>query len=172
MPVQINCPSCNGAVRVPEDLLGQRVQCPRCQATFVAEADDDPPVAPGPPATAGGGPDVAPRRPRRPRPADDDFEDDYDYRPRRRYGRPHRGGAVLALGILSIVICTPLGVFAWVMGNSDLDAMRRGEMDREGEGLTQAGKICGIVGTVLMALQCLGVLTYFSILAAVVGGVR
>ena len=56
------------------------------------------------------------------------------------------------------------------MGNTDLDQMRRGEMDREGEGTTQAGKICGIVGTVLLMLQCLVFCGYFSLLGAVFGG--
>jgi hypothetical protein len=133
-------------------------------------AEEAPPQPPAPKATVatGDAAEDAPTR-RRPRPRYDDDDDDYedDYRPRRRYGRPHRGGAVLALGILSIVICTPLGIFAWVMGNRDLDAIRRGEMDREGEGLTQAGKICGIVGTVLLVLQCFFMLSYFAVAAAV-----
>ena len=85
MPIQINCPSCRGAVRVPEELLGKRVQCPRCQVTFVAEVEDEPPaVAP----TTAERPDEAagpvPQRPRRP--AGVDEYDDYDYyddRPRR-----------------------------------------------------------------------------------------
>src|SRR6476661_6425391 len=141
MPIQISCPSCKGTVRVPEDLLGKRVQCPRCQATFVAEVDDEP--RPAAPATAEqpveGVEPVAPRQ-RRPARLDDydDLEDDDD-RPRRRYGRPHRGGVILTLGILSLVICAPLGIFAWVMGSNDLTEMKRGQLDRSGEGLTQAG---------------------------------
>jgi hypothetical protein len=161
MPIQISCPSCKGAVRVPEDLLGKRVQCPRCQATFVAEVAEEQPPAPPPAADHPGeaGTPAPPPRPRRPRPVDeyDDDYDDYDDRPRRRYGRPHRGAAILTLGILSLVMmfpCAPLGIFAWVMGGNDLSEMRRGQMDRSGEGLTQAGRILGIVSTVLMILGC------------------
>lgn len=66
--------------------------------------------------------------------------------------RPHRGVLILIFGILGIVACFPLGIAAWVMGNSDLKAMQRGEMDRTGEGTTQAGKICGIIGVCLTAL--------------------
>lgn len=71
---------------------------------------------------------------------------------------PHRGGVVLALGILSIVfgsgcgIGLILGIIGWVMANSDLERMRAGTMSREGEGLTQAGKICSIVGVCLSGL--------------------
>jgi hypothetical protein len=168
MPIQINCPSCKGTVRVPEDLLGKRVQCPRCQATFVAEIDDEP--GPAPPAAAkppvGAGETVAPR-PRRPARVDeiDDF-DDYEDRPRRRYGRPHRGGAILTLGILSLIICAPLGIFAWVMGSNDLTEMKRGQMDRSGEGLTQAGRILGIIACVLMILGCVFYGVFFALLGA------
>jgi hypothetical protein len=153
MPIQINCPSCKGAVRVPEDLLGKRVQCPRCDAKFVAEVDDEerPPAA----ATTAGAPDEArvPQRRPRPRPGDE-YDDDYDDRPRRRSGRPHRGGAILTLGILSLLLCAPLGIFAWVIGNNDLLEMKRGQMDRSGEGLTQAGRIIGSIATILMIIGC------------------
>jgi hypothetical protein len=168
MPIQINCPSCKGTVRVPEDLLGKRVQCPRCQATFVAEVDDEP--RPTPPAAVEqpveSGEPVAPR-PRRPARADeyDDYEDSDD-RPRRRYGRPHRGGAILTLGILSLVICAPLGIFAWVMGSNDLTEMKRGQMDRSGEGLTQAGRILGIIACVFMILGCVIYGFFFALLGA------
>ena len=62
---------------------------------------------------------------------------------------PHRGGLVLALGILGIVCCFICGIIAWVMGNNDIREMDAGRMDPSGRGLTQAGKICGIVSVVL-----------------------
>ena len=64
--------------------------------------------------------------------------------------QPHRGGTILALGILGWVVCFPLGIAAWVMGNEDLAKMERGQMDRSGEGLTRAGRILGIVQCVLL----------------------
>jgi hypothetical protein len=67
--------------------------------------------------------------------------------------RPHRGGIILALGILGIVCCFICGIIAWVMGNNDLREMTAGRMDPSGHGLTQAGKICGIVSVVLLILQ-------------------
>ena len=69
---------------------------------------------------------------------------------------PHRGALILVLGILGIVIsCLPFGLVAWVMGRNDIKRIDRGEMDREGRGLTQAGMICGIIGTVFFALSLL-----------------
>lgn len=64
----------------------------------------------------------------------------------RSFHAPHRGGLILALGILAWVITCPiLSIIAWVMGNQDMKEMDAGRMDPEGRGLTQAGKIIGIV---------------------------
>ena len=59
------------------------------------------------------------------------------------YVRPHRGGAILACGILSWVICVVLGVIAIVMAREDLRLMRNGQMDPSGMGMTQAGMVLG-----------------------------
>ena len=67
--------------------------------------------------------------------------------------QPHRGTTVLILGILSLVICAPLGIFAWVMGNTDLKAMRAGVMDPSGQSITQVGKVLGIIGSILFILS-------------------
>jgi hypothetical protein len=81
--------------------------------------------------------------------------------------QPHRGGTILALGILGWVVCFPLGIAAWVMGNEDLAKMDRGQMDRSGEGLTRAGRILGIVQCILLLIGlCLACL--FGLL----GGIR
>jgi len=63
--------------------------------------------------------------------------------------RPHRGGAILALGIVGLVVCFICGIIAWVMGNADLREMAAGRMDRSGQGLTNTGRICGMVGVIL-----------------------
>ncbi len=36
MSVLVNCPSCQGAVQVPEEWSGRQVECPKCQTTFQA----------------------------------------------------------------------------------------------------------------------------------------
>jgi len=71
--------------------------------------------------------------------------------------KPHRGAAILALGIIGIVLCFITGIIAWVMGSGDLREMKEGFRDPEGEDLTRAGMICGIVGT---CLALLGILWY------------
>ncbi len=84
--------------------------------------------------------------------------------------QPHRGVMILVFGILGIVICGIFGIVAWVMGNSDLRAMREGRMDPTGEGLTNAGKICGIIGVVLNLVIATFYIVFFVILAAAVAG--
>ena len=80
--------------------------------------------------------------------------------------QPHRGTLILVFGILGLVLCLIFGIVAWVMGNSDLAAMERGEMDRAGEGMTKTGKILGIVA---VALAVLGALVAVAVLV-VAGG--
>jgi hypothetical protein len=80
--------------------------------------------------------------------------------------KPHRGTLVLVLGILGLVLCGPLGIAAWALGASDLKEMDAGVMDPSGRGPTQAGKICGMIASILMiigvvigiALVALGIL--------------
>lgn len=40
MPEQVRCPECNAPLRVPDNLLGKNVKCPKCQTTFIAEMDE------------------------------------------------------------------------------------------------------------------------------------
>ena len=64
---------------------------------------------------------------------------------------PHRGGAILTLGLLSL-FCNFLlipGVMAWVMGSDDLKQIRAGTMNPDGRGLATAGMILGAIGTVI-----------------------
>ncbi|MFZ1073474.1 MAG: DUF4190 domain-containing protein [Verrucomicrobiia bacterium] len=63
--------------------------------------------------------------------------------------KPHRGTLILVMGILGLACCGVFGIVAWVMGANDLKEMEAGTMDSDGRGMTQAGKICGIVSTSL-----------------------
>jgi heme/copper-type cytochrome/quinol oxidase subunit 4 len=80
--------------------------------------------------------------------------------------KPHRGGAILALGIIGIVLCFITAIIAWVMGSGDLKEMKEGKRDRSGEQLTKAGMICGIIG---VCLAVLGILWW--IIAVVIIGI-
>ena len=67
---------------------------------------------------------------------------------------PHRGALILTFGILGIACCFPFGIAAWIMGNSDLAQIEAGMMDPSGKGTTNAGRICGIIGTILAIIGC------------------
>jgi hypothetical protein len=85
--------------------------------------------------------------------------------------QPHRATVVLVLGILSLIVCAPLGIAAWIMGGNDLSAMRSGRMDPSGESLTAVGRILGIIGTVLFGVGVVAAFVWFAT-AAFVQGVR
>ena len=59
---------------------------------------------------------------------------------------------ILTFGILGFACCQIFAIVAWVMGHQDLKEINAGRMDPDGRGLTQAGMIIGIIGTVLMVL--------------------
>jgi hypothetical protein len=63
--------------------------------------------------------------------------------------RPHRATLVLILGIVGLVCCMPAGIVAWVLGHQDLRDMNAGLMDPSGRGMTQAGKILGMISVAL-----------------------
>lgn len=80
---------------------------------------------------------------------------------------PHRGVLILILGIFGWSFSCPiLGVIAWVMGNSDLREMDCGRMDRNGRGLTQAGRVLGMVQTLLWLVMFL-VAMFVGLLSAI-----
>jgi phage FluMu protein Com len=88
---------------------------------------------------------------------------------RRRNQIPHRGGLILALGILSWVISCPLfGVIAWIMGSGDLREMRAGRMDNSGMGLTQAGQILGMIHSIILLVGIAGFM--FVLVMIAIGG--
>jgi len=83
--------------------------------------------------------------------------------------RPHRGPLILVLGILSLMMCGLLGIAAWIMGNNDLQEIRAGRMDPEGEGLTNAGRIMGMIGLLLTLIPLLFLMVILLIMV-VAGG--
>jgi hypothetical protein len=77
--------------------------------------------------------------------------------------KPHRGTLILVLGILGLVVCGPVGIAAWVMGNGDLKEMDAGAMDPSGRGTTNAGRICGIIATILLAVSIVVLILVFGL---------
>src|SRR5260370_15007400 len=86
-----------------------------------------------------------------------------------RPGAPHRGPLIMILGMMVIVvggIGLILGPIAWIMGRNDLREMDAGRMDSSGRGNTNAGRICGMIATLIHgtgAVTCLG---YFIFMGA------
>ena len=70
--------------------------------------------------------------------------------PRAHTAQPHRGGVILAMGVVGLVCCQLAAPFAWRMGHADLAAIRTGQMDPAGQGMTKAGMILGIAGTLFL----------------------
>jgi hypothetical protein len=79
------------------------------------------------------------------------------------YPEQSQATLVLVLGILSIVCCGPLGIAAWIMGNSEIQAIDARRRPPENRATANAGRICGIIGLVVwgigLVLSLLGLLT-------------
>jgi hypothetical protein len=72
--------------------------------------------------------------------------------------QPHpKGTTILVLGILSIVCCGPLGIAAWLMGNTAQREVEANPGAYSNAGSIQAGRILGIIGVVLSVLGLLWV---------------
>jgi predicted Zn finger-like uncharacterized protein len=126
----IECPKCGGKLRVPDEMAGKRVKCPKCAETFTAGGGkSEPPPSEEKPAKKTSSiserlSDMQKKAPRRSERAEreDDYEE--DERPRRRSRRdeddederrparrryregmdPHRGSLILVLGIVSLTM--------------------------------------------------------------------
>ncbi len=168
MPIDTNCPSCGRLLRVGDEHAGRQARCPMCNTIYVipehaaatvessaaaqpppkrnpfADRDDEPPWAKA--ATGSFAPGMG------------------------NHYTPHRGVLILVLGVLGWAFgCFLLGAFAWVMGNADLREMDQGRMDPAGRGLTQAGRILGMIQTLLTLLGLLiglTVLIFVALMAA------
>lgn len=66
--------------------------------------------------------------------------------------KPARGGLILGLGLVGLLCCGILGLVAFVMGSSDLKAMDSGQMDPSGRGMTNAGRIIGLIAVILWVI--------------------
>jgi predicted Zn finger-like uncharacterized protein len=182
---KVRCPSCNHVFDSTAE-PDQPTAAPRAPLDLPIDLSLDEQSSSSPPAASRGligavevqrpgdvQPDAAPLPaipPRQPPPLDDDEDSEWDEPDIRRRGprrdaEPDRGAVVLTLGIISVaatvIYCIApvwaiLGLTAWIMGQIDLRKMKRGQMDDWGRGMTQAGWICGIVGTALNGLITLG----------------
>jgi hypothetical protein len=64
-----------------------------------------------------------------------------------------QGTTILVLGILGLVVCGILGIFAWTMGNKAREEMRaQPGVVFANEGQITAGRICGMISTILLGI--------------------
>lgn len=68
------------------------------------------------------------------------------------YPESSQATTALVLGILGLVLCQLLGPFAWWIGNEELKAIDAGRRTPLNRGQANAGKIMGIISTVLLGL--------------------
>jgi predicted Zn finger-like uncharacterized protein len=192
----VACPECKKHLQVPDELIGKKVQCPECKHTFTARSPDEEvqermskaPSTPPPSKTAEWDKKSSSAGKKKKTRGDDDDDDvaddedddDDDDRPRRRSKRrrsassrgnyaPHRGGMILAFGLIGLiggfvlpVVPIVFAIIAWVMGNADLAEIRAGRMDPEGEGMTQAGRIMGMIAVILFIVSIFAVCGFFG----------
>ena len=85
--------------------------------------------------------------------------------------KPHRGVLILVLGILGFVGCSIFtAIPAWILGGGDIKQMDAGTMDPSGRGLTNAGRILGIIATVMAIL---GIIVFVALmLLGVIGAMH
>ncbi len=196
MSIEIACPSCAAQLSLPETLLGTQVRCVSCQTAFTAS---DPDSSLPPPISDAS--KTVENRTQEDKPADHkecpscgvqvrrdmrrchvcgarlsrldwtETEERFRRDPVRRDCEPHRGGLVLALGMMGLIffpLCAAIGlvlsICAWVMGRADLIRMRTGTMDREGESNSRIGMICGMAGVPLNILTLIGCVAFWVFL--------
>jgi predicted Zn finger-like uncharacterized protein len=49
MPIKVECSGCGATLRVPDEMLGRKVRCPKCDNTFTAAEPESAPPPPPPP---------------------------------------------------------------------------------------------------------------------------
>jgi hypothetical protein len=77
-----------------------------------------------------------------------------------------QGTTVLVLGILSLVVCGILGPFAWSMGNKALAEIDAHPGYYSNRGSVVAGRICGIIASILLIVTVVIVVIAVIVIAA------
>jgi hypothetical protein len=78
---------------------------------------------------------------------------------------PSRGSTILVFGILGLLVCAIFGPIAWSMGNEELRRIEAGQAPPDGHGSAQAGRICGMISSILMICMLVFVVFVFIMAA-------
>lgn len=162
MAIEFNCGTCGSLLRVGDEHAGKQAKCPQCTNVNTIPYESQPTAATP----------AQPPQPQQQYAAPMTGQQGHQHQPvAAPYGMPHgsfqpdRGGLILALGIIGLLVCCIPGVFAWIMGKGDMKKIKAGVMNPQGESLTQVGMILGIVSTVLWGI---GILIYVGVFAVFV----
>ena len=74
---------------------------------------------------------------------------------------------ILVTGILSLVLCAPLGIYSWIKGNELRDRAQAAGWPEPGT--AKVGRILGIVGTILFGVWIVFGILYFVLIFAIIG---
>lgn len=120
MPTIVDCPICNRKLRVPDDLLGQRVKCPTCAQEFTAQVSAPAPLPPPGfvlPGATPRAPAPAPPRSYAPQSLYDEFGERHPSTSSARDAVMAPAVALLVAGIIGLVSMgglTVLGTIGWL----------------------------------------------------------
>jgi hypothetical protein len=175
MALDIPCPYCGAAVPVPAAYLGGAVRCPRCAMVIPVELTgltaDEPSGARAPSWPSAPGAIQLPER-------------KLSRADRYQRGRGPlllalglssvgvsvlgmvAGGVLVSMSwVAAGLLCSApvlfgppafaLGLAAWVMGQHDMEKLRRAVIDPDADRMTRGGWICGMIGTILGVLMTL-----------------
>ena len=77
------------------------------------------------------------------------------------YPEPSQAVLALVLGIIGIVAFQLVAPFAWALGNREIQGIDQGRRNPANRGMAVAGKVTGIIGTVILALGVLVLIVAF-----------
>lgn len=76
---------------------------------------------------------------------------------------PSSATTALVIGILSLVMCQPAGIAAWIIGRNAMREIDASQGRLGGRSTAQTGYILGIISTALAALALVAVIAIFAI---------
>lgn len=78
---------------------------------------------------------------------------------------PPRGNTILVLGVMAIVFCQFVGPIAWAMGNEEMRRIDAGLTDPGTRSAAFAGRVCGMIATILMIVSVVAVFAIVGLIA-------
>lgn len=72
------------------------------------------------------------------------------------------GTLILILGIVGLIVCGPVGIAAWIMGNKAIKEIDSSSQVYSNRGVVQAGRILGIIATIFLIL---GTIAFVGLIA-------